>query len=226
MLALIAQVSLIFLAILGLHLLHWTRLRKRGLVDDGAVGSPGAEVVVTFVHGTFTVGGGALSINSVLAQALRQKLAGKRMEIRTIQWTGWNTLTSRRHGASVLIKHIRRIRQRQPYAKHFIVAHSHGGNVALDAIQSHITSRAISGLVSVSTPYLIFLPVMSFKKLSYAIGLAMNILGLINGYVFFSIYTRLLGDGLGVFFLQCLHSISVFFQLVLLEIDYDARRGS
>ncbi|WP_426536938.1 hypothetical protein [Bradyrhizobium sp. McL0615] len=219
MLALIAQASFILLAILGLHLLHWARLRKRGPIEDGAVGSSGAEVVVTFVHGTFTPGGGALSTNSALAHALRQKLAGKRMEIRTIQWTGWNTLTSRRHGASILIKHIRRIRRGQPYAKHFIVAHSHGGNVALDAVQSGMTSRAISGMVSISTPYLVFLPVMSFKQLSYAIELAMKILLFIAWLMLFGfIHGNLPGDTeAGLSWRDGLDFFLAFFTLVIVS---------
>ena len=57
-------------------------------------------------------------------------------------------------GAASLEKHVLRPRANGPALAHFLVAHSHGGNVALSALKNKAVRRSIDGLVCLATPFL------------------------------------------------------------------------
>lgn len=67
----------------------------------------------------------------------------------------WRDLTnaSRLNGADNLRRHILSL-PRQNKQKHFLVAHSHGGNVAMYAMQDKAVQERVDGLICISTPFL------------------------------------------------------------------------
>ena len=60
----------------------------------------------------------------------------------------------RTEGGIRLAELIRAGHAQHPDARHFIVAHSHGGNVALYAIRNPVIRLVIDGIVTLATPFL------------------------------------------------------------------------
>lgn len=70
-------------------------------------------------------------------------------------WSGRNGVLARTAAATRLKKKVEMRLQEYPGARHFIIAHSHGGNVALYAIrESPLMRSQLDGLVFLSTPFL------------------------------------------------------------------------
>lgn len=75
------------------------------------------------------------------------------------EWSGSNSVAARMKATDDLADHLRRNRARHPEAQHFIIAHSHGGNIAYYALQQDpLLIEQISGIVSLSTPFLYVQP--------------------------------------------------------------------
>ena len=53
-----------------------------------------------------------------------------------------------------LLRHLAVVTNSYPLAQHFIVAHSHGGNIALYALNHPELARKIRGVICLSTPFL------------------------------------------------------------------------
>jgi hypothetical protein len=74
----------------------------------------------------------------------------------TFHWRGRNSIGERSRGAARLSEHLARAVETAPEEYHLVVAHSHAGNVALDAVgllESECRARVL-GLVCLSTPFL------------------------------------------------------------------------
>lgn len=110
------------------------------------------EVVVTLVHGTFARRAGWLKQDSSMSEAL--KAAG--CHVVPFHWSGKNTYWARARAASQLADHLKDCIATNPDAKQCIVAHSHGGNVAIHAV--HGAGREAFGakisIVTLATPFL------------------------------------------------------------------------
>ena len=83
-------------------------------------------------------------------ERLRQEFP--RSTIRAFLWSGETSHTARAKAADSLAAFIRNGYSLNPEAHHFMIAHSHGGNVALNAIKRAGETRSISGLVTLGTP--------------------------------------------------------------------------
>jgi hypothetical protein len=94
--------------------------------------------------------------DSVLCRHLKASLPELR-EIHSFQWSGSNLQYKRALAATELLRRHEDLRRRHRHAQHFIVAHSHGGNVALEAALQDKTFRtSLRGIICLSTPFLQF----------------------------------------------------------------------
>lgn len=76
------------------------------------------------------------------------------MRFERFKWSGWNRVASRASGAVELERHIREVGERDSQAKHVLIAHSHGGNIALYAMREPNVQQCVNGLVCLSTPFI------------------------------------------------------------------------
>jgi hypothetical protein len=115
-----------------------------------------AAYVVTLVHGTrvfpwdkfhpdWTLN------NSPLCVDLKSKLQAV---IRVFSWTGGNSMRARSQASKGLADFLRAGVSEYPGATHFVIAHSHGGNVALRSICATDLEKHIQGIVCMATPFL------------------------------------------------------------------------
>lgn len=110
------------------------------------------EYVITLVHGTWGSGGSWTQPDSRLCRLLTAQLG--RSIIESYEWSGHNSVAARRTAGEGLEKHLLRLVDSHPTAKHFVIAHSHGGMVALCAIADTRLQKAIHGVVCLSTPFI------------------------------------------------------------------------
>jgi hypothetical protein len=119
-----------------------------------AADSPTApHVVVTLVHGTFARRADWTTESSPLCRTIRETMR-EPVRFEQFLWSGWNTVTSRRKAVERLISHLARLQTRWPQARHFVVGHSHGGNIAFQAMRDKAVEARIAGVVCLSTPFL------------------------------------------------------------------------
>jgi hypothetical protein len=111
-----------------------------------------AEYVVTLVHGTWADTKGWVARGSFLRRELERGL--RSVAFRRFSWTGANTHAARIAGGARLALFIRDGHAQYPDAKHFVIAHSHGGNVALYAMRDSAARDAIDGIVTLATPFI------------------------------------------------------------------------
>lgn len=110
------------------------------------------KYVFILVHGTFARDADWVNDpQSPLRQRL-EKLGDVEFEI--FKWTGGNTDADRFAGAEDLQQAIRPVVQQSPGAKHFIIGHSHGGNVILRALDGFSDAAHIDGVVTLATPFI------------------------------------------------------------------------
>jgi pimeloyl-ACP methyl ester carboxylesterase len=113
----------------------------------------GVTTVVTLVHGTFAKGAAWTKPGSSLRRRLEQGRGT--VEVVVFEWSGQNSHSERVKASSWLARSLNENVQKYPDAKHYIIAHSHGGNVALRALSDlGFRPQVISGLICLGTPYL------------------------------------------------------------------------
>lgn len=113
-------------------------------------------IIITLVHGTFARGTGWTKEGSLLRQTLTEALAGPASKVKfdVFEWSGRNTHNARIKAGYELGNHIRKLRKRYPRAQHYIIAHSHGGNIALLA-HKHLPNKLhANGIATLGTPFL------------------------------------------------------------------------
>jgi hypothetical protein len=88
--------------------------------------------------------------------ALEAGLAGvaRSTDFSAFPWSGANSIQEREDAASRLAETIDESAAASPEATHFIIAHSHGGNVALDARQKMSGDPRVVHIVTIATPFL------------------------------------------------------------------------
>ena len=111
-------------------------------------------IKVSLLHGTFATG----STWPVLEEEIRRQFSGYDVDISYPLWSGGNTVRARLDGASTLENHVLTLVRKNADQDHFIVAHSHGGNIALLALRNPEVRAAVRGIVCLSTPFLICRP--------------------------------------------------------------------
>jgi pimeloyl-ACP methyl ester carboxylesterase len=102
-------------------------------------------ITFTLVHGTWARNAEWTKPESPLFKALRRNFPN--VEIKTLPWSSWNRFSARDNARSDLKKRIRNAQNTQ----HFIIAHSHGGNIARDAVRDQ--EELVGGLICLNTPF-------------------------------------------------------------------------
>jgi hypothetical protein len=127
-------------------------------------------ISVVFVHGTWARG----SAWPLLEAGIRRAFGGEQVALQYLSWSGRNTVSARLLAAEDLAHLLEADRQHRPTARRFIVAHSHGGAVALLGTRDTALRQAVAGVICLSTPFLLVRP-RHFSEL----GLSVATLGLI-----------------------------------------------
>lgn len=141
--------------------------------------------VITLVHGTFAQDAAWALSGSPLRTHLSSKL-GPKVIFAPFRWSGANSHDARITASRTLCDHLRLRFQQYPQARHFIVAHSHGGNVACYALRALDIRQRLGGIVTLGTPFLLCRPrstpasiealkVMARDALSFAITAAVAV---------------------------------------------------
>ena len=91
--------------------------------------------------------------DSLLCSELR-KAFRERIFIRPpFPWPGKNSVSARRRAASDLGQNIKTAKRLYPSSLHFIIAHSHGGNIVAYAAESLEVRDGVAGFACLSTPF-------------------------------------------------------------------------
>jgi len=122
------------------------------------------KYVFTLVHGTWgrswpfrflaKISGSRLWFEegSAFQTALKARLPGAAMF--TFNWSGSNSHSARQDAGRALAERLEKCCAEHADARHFIIAHSHGGNVACYALRDNDKLRSqISGVICLATPF-------------------------------------------------------------------------
>jgi hypothetical protein len=134
------------------HLWAWVinKLCKTISDDEKLAGDP--QIVITLVHGTGARGAPWTAPNSLLRSSLSSALNNRAAYCRFL-WSGTNSIRARRASATLLRQRLSELTHSFPRAQHFVVGHSHGGSIILEALDAKIAGQ-IAGIVCLATPVL------------------------------------------------------------------------
>lgn len=115
-----------------------------------------STVEVTLVHGTFAPDAPWTQPGSKLRQTLRRHLACRGLDVQfdVFTWSGKNDHESRLLAGRQLREHLRERLAASAGNSHAVVAHSHGGNVALYALRDEQLRAQIDAVVTLGTPFI------------------------------------------------------------------------
>ena len=112
------------------------------------------DYVVTLVHGTWARKSGWPNAGSILRQSLSEELGAANVKFFPFGWTGANKSFDRVDASSTLVENLEAQVEQYPDAAHFVICHSHGGNVAAYAAKNPSLQRQLSGVVCFNTPFI------------------------------------------------------------------------
>jgi hypothetical protein len=128
----------------------WNKLFKTIADDDKIEGDP--QIIITLVHGTGARGAAWTAPNSLLRSSLSSALNDRAAYYRFL-WSGGNSIRARRVSAVLLRERLYELMHSYPRAQHFVIGHSHGGSIILEALDTKIAAQ-IAGIVCLATPVL------------------------------------------------------------------------
>jgi pimeloyl-ACP methyl ester carboxylesterase len=113
------------------------------------------DYVITLIHGTWGRSSTWCEPGSTFCEQLLAALKPKRVLFTKFSWSGRNRPSERQKAADNLAATLKSLIQNQGAAKHFIVAHSHAGNVVCYSLRDHPElQHQICGVICLSTPFL------------------------------------------------------------------------
>jgi hypothetical protein len=130
---------------------------------ESELGGP-PNVVVVLVHGTFSDGDPWCRPNSELVRTIQDRFHDKRVLFHSFRWRGFfgtrlnNSHFYRYTASERLSASLRQLHDSFPLAQIFVVAHSHGGNVALYAARKCSKQVPLGGIVCLGTPFIRIIP--------------------------------------------------------------------
>lgn len=124
------------------------------------------------VHGTFKPKAAWTLENSPLASAIVTTF--ERSVIERFVWDGKNSIRSRVAAVQSLSARLTELRKTEPDVRVVVIAHSHGGNIAFDAIAHSPICENVAAVVTLGTPFFEFLPRESGNATVYAVSLALG----------------------------------------------------
>ncbi len=107
---------------------------------------------VVLIHGTFAKGAAWTRPDSSFATALLDAL-GPTARLRVFEWSGGNSHAARLNAGRELSDFIKECVVSKA-GRFVLIAHSHGGNVALYALQDKLARDRVSAVVCMGTPFL------------------------------------------------------------------------
>lgn len=112
--------------------------------------------IMFFIHGTWAPGAAWTQPSAQLSTAISARLKGLGVApiSHRIEWSGENTVTARLSAIAELHGRLKQVFERNPNRYVFLIAHSHGGNIAIKAIEPFSQNPGL-GLVTLATPFLI-----------------------------------------------------------------------
>lgn len=109
---------------------------------------------VTLVHGTFARGAPwASDENAVIRTRLREAFPS-RVTVRQFDWSGRNSHAARLEAGAALAEDQAALAASNPEMPRFVIAHSHGGNVALYSLREASERTLPAGIVTMGTPFI------------------------------------------------------------------------
>ncbi|ACC75885.1 hypothetical protein PPMP20_17635 [Paraburkholderia phymatum] len=119
------------------------------------------DVIVILIHGTFSTDAEWMRPNSPFIKTVAQRFGNVRVMFQPFIWTGisggrYNNTNFYRVTAAVHLARLQKdLRQHYPAAKIFVIAHSHGGNVALYAQREFDSKGIADAIVTLGTPFIV-----------------------------------------------------------------------
>jgi hypothetical protein len=152
--------------------------------------TPKSQIVITLVHGTFNFFRSEWTKpHAVFCSTLSQRFA---YSANVFRWSGWNSHRARLKAAEKLKRSLALAIDTFPGAEHFVVAHSHGGNIALYAMNDSELSKSVAGIVCLGTPFITcqarnlepgLLPFQTIASILLPVSLIALLLRFLNWYV-------------------------------------------
>jgi pimeloyl-ACP methyl ester carboxylesterase len=143
--------AITFRALRGLSVLVASLFRDRSAtVETDWLQNP--SHIVILIHGTWARDAAWTLPHSALRRAFVEVL-GERVLFTRLIWSGSNTFQSRATASIKLNEKIARLREQFPGRSVTLVGHSHGGNIALSAINTSL-QRNVDAVICLSTPFL------------------------------------------------------------------------
>lgn len=109
------------------------------------------------VHGTWAKGfGGTARAWSEPGDAAYERLRSQlppNSQFESFSWSGRNSIAARTTAANDLRQHLRQSLREHPKDRHIVLAHSHGGTVANQAVSGSDLDGSIRGLICLATPF-------------------------------------------------------------------------
>ena len=109
---------------------------------------------VTLVHGTWARNASWTRPDSAISRALTERF-GNEVCVQAFRWSGRNTHTARVRAAEGLRAYLESRIKQCASARHFLICHSHGGNVALYALRDPALMGKVSGVACLATPFIV-----------------------------------------------------------------------
>jgi len=150
------------------------------------------KYLITLVHGTFAKGAPWTLGGSSLRNALLKGL-GSDTNIQNFEWSGKNTHKARLSAGKDLASFLERTGASHPDSRHVVIAHSHGGNVALYARKQTSARVSLAHIVCLATPFLrcqwrrrlpVFTHVAWLIVCLYFAGLVLNVAATAAAFLF------------------------------------------
>ncbi|PTR29611.1 triacylglycerol lipase [Pseudomonas sp. GV085] len=107
--------------------------------------------VITLIHGTFASNAEWITATSEIYKKLSATYPNA--SVNMFQWSGGNSHRARTLAGLELASTLETQLSIEPEKKHILIAHSHGGNVALYAMRNKLVASAVTKIVFLSTPF-------------------------------------------------------------------------
>lgn len=114
-------------------------------------------VMITLVHGTFARGAPWTGPDSALRRGW-PAAPERPASFSVFEWSGGNSHRDRVAAADELADHLASLMNQHKAASHLVIAHSHGGNVALGALGQDKVKDKVEALICLNTPFLHCMP--------------------------------------------------------------------
>ena len=192
--------------------------------EDGLpLGQSTADITVIAIHGTFAQGAQWTKTTSALSKKIRAGIEnkGRTLAWHCLSWTGGNRVTDRNQAVALLHAALDTVLTSSPERPVILLAHSHGGNIALKAAESFTRHKNLH-IVTMATPFLFAQPRPDAERLISVVGCCCVIVSFLAGWLLLALIAPLYG--MAPFGLASLAAGFIMFILILYIFarDWDA----